>query len=214
MGTRPVARYLQVGCYPATTVDTPVTGHFGHISHESDLRPGRHCATVPSILVQRHDPTTAETLRPNRCSTCPGRAAPVLTLRPLTTGIDGQPCHPPYELSFVDHGTNGPRHPPWGWPRTARRRTSHCRGVSGRPPPSSCGRDVPRESGQSAFKSFMSSAHRLLHLANRHEVIRVSCNTASSLSWSFLLSSVSRAQERNALRGSALPVLPAGSRRH
>ncbi len=64
------------------------------------------------------------------------------------------------------------------------------------------------ESGQSAFKSFMSSASCLLRLANRREVIRVSCNTASSLSWSFLLSSVSRAQERNAAHGSARPVLP------
>lgn len=26
----------------------------------------------------------------------------------FVTGIDGQPCGPPYRLSFVDHRTNGP----------------------------------------------------------------------------------------------------------
>lgn len=77
--------------HPATTVDKPVTGHFGHRSHEPDPRPGRHCATVPSISAQRHDSITAGRLRPNRRSTRPGRADNELTLRPLVTGIDGQP---------------------------------------------------------------------------------------------------------------------------
>ncbi|TVZ92467.1 hypothetical protein [Streptomyces sp. BK340] len=27
----------------------------------------------------------------------------------FATGIDGQPCGPLYQQSFVDHGTNGPR---------------------------------------------------------------------------------------------------------
>ncbi len=56
-------------------------------------------------------------------------------------------------------------------------------------------------SGQSAFTSFLSC---LLRLASRHEVTLVSCNTASSRSWSCMLSSASRVQERHAcgVRGS------------
>lgn len=94
--------------HPATAVDKPVTGHCGHRSHESDPRPGRHGASVPSIPPQRRDSVTAGWLRTNRRSTCPGRADNELTLRPLETGIDGLPCGLSYQQSFIDHGTNGP----------------------------------------------------------------------------------------------------------
>lgn len=76
---------------PATTVDKPVTGHFGQRSQESDPRPGRHRATVPSIPAYRHLPTTAGWLRPNQCPTWPEQAENELTPRPLATGNDGQP---------------------------------------------------------------------------------------------------------------------------
>lgn len=75
---------------------------------------------------------------------------------------------------------------------------------------------LPRRLGSSPSSSCRRGVHRVgpvgLHFlpelpaspASRHEMIRVSCDTASSRSWSFLLSSVSRVQERNAcsVRGS------------
>jgi hypothetical protein len=81
---------------PATTVDKPVTGHFGQRSQESDPRPGRHRATVALIPAYRHLPTTAGWLRPNQCPTWPEQAENELTPRPLATGNDRQPSGPPY----------------------------------------------------------------------------------------------------------------------
>jgi hypothetical protein len=83
------------GTHPATTVDMPVTGHFGQRSQESDPRTGRHRATVPSIPVHRHVPTTAGWLRPNQCPTWLEQAENALNSRPLVTGNDGQPSGPP-----------------------------------------------------------------------------------------------------------------------
>ena len=87
--------------HPATTVDKPVTGHFGQRSQESDPRTGLHRATVPSIPAHRHVPTTAGWLRPNQCSTWAEKAENGLAPHPLATGNDRPPRDPLYQAPCI-----------------------------------------------------------------------------------------------------------------
>jgi hypothetical protein len=87
--------------HPATTVDKPVTGHFGQRSQESDPRTGRHRATIPSIPAHRHVPTTAGWLRPNQCPTWAEKAENGVTPHPLATGNDRPPRDPLYQAPCI-----------------------------------------------------------------------------------------------------------------
>lgn len=136
IGTRPVARWQAASRNGSRQVRDWTRGHR---SHESDPRPGRHRATIPSIPAHRLVPTTAGWLRPNQCSTWVKKAENGLAPHPLATGNGRPPRDPLCQAPCIAitrtasavgstrprPGRRGPAHPPVSLPLRNRRTCSN-----------------------------------------------------------------------------------------